>query len=75
MENENIRIVFSYERKKNDINGNPRHYIYNVTEITKDKEKTLIDKIDVGYRDKIQAIKEELKKIGYNKAIKKFIEV
>jgi hypothetical protein len=57
-------IIYSYERKKNDINGNPRHYAYNISIIKKNEPVKLIEKIDIGYRDPDQAIFEELIRKG-----------
>jgi len=47
--------VYTYKRKKNDVNGNPRHYI--TVYRLKNNQPILLGKVneDVGYRDDIQA--------------------
>lgn len=57
-------ILYSYERKRNDVNGNPRHFAHNISVIKKSGVVHLIDKIDIGYRDPSQAVFEELQRKG-----------
>jgi hypothetical protein len=63
-------LVYSYERKRNDISGNPRHFIYNVSVVEGGKVRRIIPEIDVGYRNKDQAIAEELERMGKIKKAK-----
>lgn len=48
---------YTYERKKNDINGNPRHYI-TVYKLTKNTPELIVKNEDVGYRDPRQAVED-----------------
>jgi len=54
--------IFTYLRKNNDSNGNPRHYII-VYRIKKNIPIKVLN-IDVGFRSKVQSIIQELKYIG-----------
>jgi len=53
-------ILFSYERKKNDVYGNPRHKAKNISAIKKGKVVRLIDEVDIGYRTPEQAVFDAL---------------
>lgn len=56
-------FVFTYERKKNDVNGNPRHYITALYRIKRNYPELLASDIDIGYRSKLQAVIDTLIKL------------
>jgi len=58
-------IIYSYERKRNDVYGNPRNKAYNISVLKRGDVEKLIPEIDIGYRSEEQAVFEELQKKGY----------
>ena len=49
--------TYNYERKKNDVNGNPRHYA-TIYRIKSNKPILIKAKEDIGYRDPKQAVED-----------------
>ena len=53
-------FFYTYHREKNDRNGNPRHYVDRLYRIKRNKPVLIASEIDVGYRDKVQAVVDTL---------------
>jgi hypothetical protein len=53
-------FIYTYHRKKNDRNGNPRHYINALYRVKRNKPVLVASGIDIGYRDKVQAVIDTL---------------
>jgi len=55
--------IYTYDRKKNDVNGNPRHFA-TVYRIKKNVPSMVIYNLDIGYMSTEQAIIKELCRVG-----------